>query len=159
MKNELFVLTTEHSFDAAHFLKGHNGACANVHGHRWRAVLEISGEELQKEGSSREMIIDFTDIKKEFRKLIDEFDHSFIVESYDHSVKKHTIKYDEVIIHDKEKGGIMTTSTRIVYIPFRPTAEKFSKYIYEVMKEMNYPVHAVTVYETPTNSCRYCLRG
>lgn len=150
-----YTLTTEHSFDGAHFLEEHNGACANIHGHRWRIVMEVSGDTLQSDGSSRDMIMDFTDMKKEFRKLVDEFDHSFIVESYEYDKKRHSVEYDEVIIKTS-RGDLINKKTRMIYIPFRPTAEKFSEYIYDVMSELGYPVYSITVYETPTNCCKYC---
>ena len=38
----MYTLKTEHSFDAAHFLYGYEGKCSNIHGHRWRVVLEVS---------------------------------------------------------------------------------------------------------------------
>lgn len=150
----IYTLTTEHSFDAAHFLKGHSGACQYVHGHRWRVVMEVAGDELHPDGSSRGMIMDFTDMKKEFRRLIDEFDHSFIVESEEYSEDKHHITYQEVMI----RGDFDTTvsNSRVIYVPFRPTAELFSQYFYRALQAKGYPVYAMTVYETPTNACRYC---
>ena len=42
----MYLLTTEQTFDAAHFLKGHLGACSNIHGHRLRPVtIEVLKEE------------------------------------------------------------------------------------------------------------------
>ena len=36
----MYVLQTEQSFDAAHFLKDYKGKCSNIHGHRWRVVVQ-----------------------------------------------------------------------------------------------------------------------
>ena len=36
----MYYLKTESSFDSAHFLKGYNGKCRNLHGHRWRVVVD-----------------------------------------------------------------------------------------------------------------------
>lgn len=44
----MYSLISEHSFDAAHFLKGYEGKCSNIHGHRWRVVVEIQGDVLKK---------------------------------------------------------------------------------------------------------------
>jgi len=38
-------LKTEFEFEAAHSLKGYNGKCANVHGHRWRVIIWAEGSE------------------------------------------------------------------------------------------------------------------
>ena len=56
----MYRVSTQASFDAAHFLKDYPGKCHNLHGHRWKVVIEVSSPELD-EGS---MVIDFTDIKK-----------------------------------------------------------------------------------------------
>ena len=69
MKN--YVLTSEYDFASGHYLKGHTGKCRNLHGHNYLVRLEVGADELQTEGSSRSMVIDFYDIKQEFRALLD----------------------------------------------------------------------------------------
>lgn len=75
----MYTLKTEHSFDAAHFLYGYEGKCSNIHGHRWRVVLEVSGEELTDEGQMRGMLIDFGDLKKDLKEEMDYLDHCLII--------------------------------------------------------------------------------
>ena len=79
MKN--YVLTSEYDFASAHYLKGHTGKCRNAHGHNYLVRLEVGANELQTEGSSRSMVIDFYDIKQEFRALLDSLDHSTHLEN------------------------------------------------------------------------------
>ena len=76
----MYSLKTAAYFDSAHFLYGYDGKCSNIHGHRWKTEAEFSGEELQKNGVQREMLIDFGDIKRELKALADSFDHSLIYE-------------------------------------------------------------------------------
>lgn len=59
----MYILETEQSFDSAHFLSGYKGKCSNLHGHRWRVVARIAMDELNKEGQTRDMVIDFGDFK------------------------------------------------------------------------------------------------
>ena len=73
MKN--YVLTSEYDFASGHYLKGHAGKCRNLHGHNYLVRLEVGANELQTEGSSRSMVIDFYDIKQEFRALLDSLDN------------------------------------------------------------------------------------
>lgn len=54
----MYSLISEHSFDAAHFLKGYEGKCSNIHGHCWRVVVEIQGDALKKDSHTRGMLID-----------------------------------------------------------------------------------------------------
>ena len=37
----MYYIRSESSFDSAHFLKGYAGKCSNLHGHRWRVVVEL----------------------------------------------------------------------------------------------------------------------
>ena len=45
----MYTIKTEASFDSAHFLKGYQGKCSNLHGHRWRVVVEVQSEELKED--------------------------------------------------------------------------------------------------------------
>ena len=63
----MYILKTEHSFDAAHFLYGYDGKCSNIHGHRWRVVLEVCTEDLQEDGQNRGMYVDFGDLKRDLK--------------------------------------------------------------------------------------------
>ena len=55
----MYGLKTESSFDAAHFLTDYHGKCENLHGHRWRVVAYLEQEELQTQGTHKDMVIDF----------------------------------------------------------------------------------------------------
>lgn len=76
----MYSLISEHSFDAAHFLKGYEGKCSNIHGHRWRVVVEIQGDVLKKDSHTRGMLIDFDELKETIKKEVDYFDHCLIIE-------------------------------------------------------------------------------
>lgn len=137
----MYTLISEASFDSAHFLSGYNGKCKNIHGHRWTIKMEIYGEKLQSEGHLRGMILDFGDIKSMLKELADYFDHSLIIEK--DSMRNATLNYL------KEDGF------KIIEVDFRPTAENFSKYIFDYFKEKKIPVKKVIVYETPNNCATY----
>lgn len=137
----MYYLKTEGSFDAAHFLKDYNGKCGNIHGHRWRVITEIEGHKLKTDTQNRGMLIDFSDLKKELREICDSFDHKFIYER--NSLKKRTI---ECLLEEKFK---------LVEVDFRPTAENFSKFVYDELKKKGIGVRRVEVYETPNNYAAY----
>lgn len=67
----MYTLKVEHSFDSAHFLKNYDGKCSNIHGHRWRVEIEIFSDKLKNEGQLNGMIVDFGDLKKDVKKIID----------------------------------------------------------------------------------------
>ncbi|OUQ55940.1 6-carboxytetrahydropterin synthase QueD [Tyzzerella sp. An114] len=137
----MYMLQTEQSFDAAHFLKDYNGKCSNIHGHRWRVVVCISAEKLSTEQQTKGMIIDFSDLKKALKNICDYFDHTFIYE-------ENSLKSETVI-------ALQSENFRLITVPFRPTAENFARFIYEKLKKEKYTVCRVEVYETPNNCAIY----
>lgn len=137
----MYRLTTEASFDSAHFLSGYQGKCSNLHGHRWRIIAEIEQEALCETQQLRGMVVDFGDLKRDLKELADSFDHSLIIETG--SLKNSTLK------------ALRDENFSIIEIPFRPTAEEFARYFYKSLAEKGYNVKKMTVYETPNNCATY----
>lgn len=137
----MFYLQSEVSFDAAHFLSGYEGKCRNIHGHRWRVVATVQGATLQQQGTQRGMLMDFGDLKTDLKALGDQFDHSLILEIG--SLKEST------------KKALEQEKFHLEFVPFRTTAENFSRYFYEMLTQKGYSVKEVAVYETPTNCAVY----
>ena len=73
---EVFIST-------AHMLSGHDGLCANLHGHNYRIQVSVgSAWGLCQEGSSARMVIDFKELKKAISENIDSvFDHAIVFSS------------------------------------------------------------------------------
>ncbi|MHB9093668.1 MAG: 6-carboxytetrahydropterin synthase QueD [Eubacteriales bacterium] len=61
-------------FDAAHFLRGYPGKCANIHGHRWKVEITLQGANLNQLG----ILIDFMEVKRMLKEVVDIFDHKMI---------------------------------------------------------------------------------
>lgn len=137
----MYSLKTEHSFDSAHFLSGYVGKCSNIHGHRWRVIIEVMSESVDTEGQTRGMIVDFGTLKEQVRAEADALDHTLIIE-------RNTLK-ENTIVALKDEGF------SIVEMDFRPTAENFAKYFYDKFKDMGYNVKEAVVYETPNNCATY----
>ena len=137
----MYYLTAEASFDGAHFLAGYEGKCSNLHGHRWRVILKIKTDSLQSEGQQRGMVVDFGDIKNVLKKETDYFDHTFI--------------YEEGSLKEATVAALKSENFLMRVVPFRPTAENFSKYFFEKFTGYGFNVAEVTVYETPNNCASY----
>ena len=137
----MYQLTTEHSFDSAHFLAGYDGKCGNLHGHRWRVLLTVQSETLREDRQQKGMCVDFAELKKDLRTELDALDHVLIIEQG--SLRESTMK------------ALQEEKFQVVVMPFRPTAENFARYFYELFTLKGYPVAKVEVYETPNNSAVY----
>jgi 6-pyruvoyltetrahydropterin/6-carboxytetrahydropterin synthase len=137
----MYYLKSEQSFDAAHFLADYEGKCRNLHGHRWRVVVELAAEQLSEETQTRGMVLDFGDLKACLKEMCDSLDHCLI--------------YESGSLREKTVEALKEEDFRLVEVPFRPTAENFARYFYEEVKAAGFPVHRVELYETPTNYAAY----
>ena len=137
----MYGLNTEAAFDSSHFLTDYYGKCENLHGHRWRVEVTLEQEELQTEGTMRDMVLDFGVFKKAVRALAEELDHTFLVE--EGSLKPETMACLEA------EGFSLTV------LPFRTTAENLARYIFDELEAQGYPVAEVEVDETPNNQAFY----
>lgn len=70
----MFQVCVRAHFDAAHFIRGYNGECSNLHGHRWEVEVCIEGNKLDNLG----MLIDFKEVKQTIRKTLKLLDHSLL---------------------------------------------------------------------------------
>lgn len=137
----MYTLKTSAAFDSAHFLKGYDGKCANIHGHRWTLSVTVQSETLHSGGQLDGMVMDFGDIKKIVRDLADAWDHTLI--------------YEENTLRQTTVAALQAEHFRMIAVPFRPTAEHMAKYFYEKLKAAQLPVKQVQVYETPDNCAGY----
>lgn len=72
----MYTLTKEFRFEASHQLPHHDGKCARLHGHSWRLIVAVTGEELCTEGSKSGMLLDYARMKTVVQPLVDEYlDH------------------------------------------------------------------------------------
>jgi queuosine biosynthesis protein QueD len=137
----MYILKAEHSFDSAHFLAGYEGKCGNIHGHRWKIEIEVQSETLVEEGQLEGMVIDFGDLKKDVKKVVDLYDHALIIQ--------------EKTMREETLNCLLQDGFNIIEVKFRPTAENFAAFFFKKMKAKGYNVRRATVYETPTNCAVY----
>lgn len=137
----MYILKAEHSFDSAHFLANYKGKCGNIHGHRWRVIIEVQSEELVEGGQIDGMVVDFGDLKKDVKEIVDYFDHALVVQK--NTMRKETL------------DNLFIDGFKIINVDFRPTAENFAAFFYNHVKDKGYNVKRSTVFETPTNCATY----
>lgn len=67
----MFELSIQGDIASAHFLRGYEGKCRNLHGHTWKIeVVVVSG---QLDGAG--MIADFALLKKQLKGFLETIDH------------------------------------------------------------------------------------
>ncbi len=68
----MYEISVESHFDAAHFLRGYQGKCEALHGHRFRVVTKVNALELDDTG----MAYDFTKLKQHLNDILSRLDHT-----------------------------------------------------------------------------------
>lgn len=137
-----------HEFDAGHRVVNHNdpesirGTCSNVHGHRYRAIMEFNFADVEEIGFA----IDFKEIKRIGSAWLDDMmDHSFIANPKDTPLLE-TLKHIHTNIYEMSING------KGQYC--NPTAENMSKEIFLAMELLfanhkGLKINKITLYETP----------
>ncbi len=72
----VFEICVEAQFSAAHSLSGYQGNCAQMHGHNWIIEVFVKCGELNDIGIG----IDFRDIRRAIKNIINDLDHSCLNE-------------------------------------------------------------------------------
>jgi len=68
----MYQITVEQHFDAAHFLRGYQGKCEALHGHRFRVVAKIRASKVDDIG----IAYDFVELKQHLGDIVARFDHT-----------------------------------------------------------------------------------
>ena len=73
----MFELKVQRPFSAAHFLRGYNGKCENLHGHGYVVQICVHGSKLNESG----YVTDFTALKARLNEVLSTLDHSCLNEN------------------------------------------------------------------------------
>jgi len=68
----MYEIAVEKHFDAAHYLRGYQGRCEAMHGHRYRVVVKVKASGLNDIG----LAYDFTDLKRHLNDILARYDHT-----------------------------------------------------------------------------------
>ena len=165
------------TWSASHLLPGHF-KCSRMHGHNYVLDLEIESENLE-----HGMIIDFVEIKKKIRELVEVYDHRLMLpymavisnsnysESTNMIIKRtpnsefgNTIWITYSGLDDKEKNYVIPWSDTVLiddidYVTAENLAIHFRKKVTEILNtisttEQSGSVH-VTIYEDAGQGARY----
>jgi 6-pyruvoyltetrahydropterin/6-carboxytetrahydropterin synthase len=71
---DVYELTIETNFSAAHQLRGYRGKCERMHGHNWKVHVHVIASRLNE----LDMAMDFHDLKDITNETIASLDHSFL---------------------------------------------------------------------------------
>ena len=68
----MYQISIEQHIDAAHFLRGYQGKCEALHGHRFLVVAKVQSPQLDDIG----IAYDFAELKRHLADILSRFDHT-----------------------------------------------------------------------------------
>ena len=131
----MYLVTKRIEFCYGHRLLDYDGICKHPHGHNAVAEIEVRTDALD----TRNMVVDFSDIKRVVKGWIDrELDHKMI------------LRHDDPLVKPLQSLG-----EPVFVVDSNPTVERIARLIFDISREQGLPVVRVTVWETPTSWATY----
>ncbi len=159
--------------DFSHHIRGHSGACINVHGHTWKFEVGVEAEELDAEG----FVIDFKRLKagvlKPSHALLD---HSLAVgESTWADIGGDLARIGTALLASRDEVGTGSAAAKapvgvsvgvsvggahnrfpggmkVAVFPFSPTSERLARWLYDLavsqLEDDRVRVTYARIYET-----------
>ena len=110
----MFKVSIEDKISSAHFLRGHDGKCAELHGHNWKVIVRIQTENLDDVG----LAIDFYDLKAITKKIINRLDHKNLNDldyfAQHNPSSENIAKYLYAEIKEHLPGGVTMSEVEVV---------------------------------------------
>lgn len=72
----MYEVSVQEHFDAAHYLRGYQGKCENLHGHRFEVVVSVRAKQTDDVG----LAYDFIQLREQLRGISGRFDHTCLNE-------------------------------------------------------------------------------
>ena len=113
-------------FEAAHFLRGYEGACQNLHGHSYKLEITVESERLDELG----MVVDFKKIKEFTQGILERYDHSCLNELSEYKDNNPTAEIMARMIYDNLKRSVYVGS-RLVSVRVWETRDSYAEYTEE----------------------------
>lgn len=131
----MYSVTKRIEFCYGHRLLDYDGICKHPHGHNAVAEIEVRTGGLD----NREMVVDFSDIKRVVKGWIDrELDHKMI------------LRHDDPLV-----APLQALNEPIYLLDSNPTVERIARLIFDKTRELGIPVVRVQVWETPSSFTSY----
>ncbi len=119
-------------FSASHFIPGHD-KCGRLHGHSYILHLALYGEK-----ADDGMVMDFVDLKKALRKIVDELDHRVLLPGRSPTVKIKKGREVEVLVGANRY--VFPNDDVVILDVAQTSAEELAELVLErLLKELDLP--------------------
>lgn len=150
--------------DFAHHIRGHQGACINIHGHTWKFEVCLEASKLDEQG----FVVDFGKLKADvLRPCHALLDHSLAIgQNTFNDIGNHLEPVGVALLSSRDKPSLDTPQTmelggaelrrpggmKVAVFPFNPTSERIAKWLYDLavdtLEDSRVRVAFARIYET-----------
>lgn len=114
----MFEIRVKVDFPAAHHLVGYNGDCARPHGHNWVLEVFVKAKHLDSVG----IAIDFRDLKRAVKEMVERWDHQNLNELSDFKSHNPTaeniakLAYEKLAVWIRSRAAIAQGHVNSVWV-------------------------------------------
>lgn len=138
----MYKIVKSIDIDFAHHIRGHQGACINIHGHTWKFEVGVQAALLDEQG----FVVDFSKLKKRVLKPCHALlDHGFAIGETSIGELGDLLRpVGEKLVQSRETPlpvpevvafhGAKTVypgGMKVAVFPFNPTSEKLAHWLYD----------------------------
>lgn len=136
MNNILEQAERFHDFSCGHRVYGHEGKCANLHGHNYRIHFVVTAPKLDSVGR----VMDFSVINSQLCQWLEE--------QWDHK----TLIWQE----DPWHVDLSLIDPTVVIVPFNPTAENIARHLVDIVGPLQLKDTGCTLVKVRVEETRKC---
>lgn len=159
----MFTIHRSIDVDFAHHVRGHKGACINVHGHTWKFEVGLAAQELDAQG----FVVDFSAVSRAvLRPCHDLLDHSLAIGQQTYEETEGALcTLGEALLASRAQpeppgvpvrlGGAENRfpgGMKVAVFPFAPSSERLAQWLFQVahtaLADERVSVAYARVYET-----------
>lgn len=122
----MFQVCKTFSFDAAHALRGYDGNCERMHGHRWEVAVCLEGPQVNELG----ILVDFRAIKAAMQAVTADYDHNVLndVPPYDAINPSTELIARTIYLALRDQVATAADQARVAYVQVWESPTSWAKY-------------------------------
>lgn len=121
----MYQVSVRRHFDAAHYLRGYQGRCEQMHGHRFQVVVSIQAQQLNDIG----LAFDFVALRGQLDEILGRFDHVCLNEVPPFDTINPSSENLAVTIYEELKGKLRMAAVSLSSIEVWESPEACVTYI------------------------------
>ena len=121
----MYRVTLKEMFSSAHSLWDYQGKFEDLHGHDFRVEVDLARRELDRIG----VVIDFLEVKRNLKKVLEKIDHAFLNELPEFKGKNTSVENVAHFIHDELSKTLEGKGVEVARVTVWETEDAGATYI------------------------------